>query len=36
MGRELVEVVQVVGAEATIEAGPEALGGLGGVLGDIG
>jgi hypothetical protein len=35
MGRELVEAVQVVGADAPVEAGAEALGGVGGVLGDV-
>jgi hypothetical protein len=35
MGGQLVEVVQVVGAEAAVQAGAEALGGLGGVLGDV-
>jgi hypothetical protein len=35
MRRELVEALQVLGAEAAVGAGSEALGGLGGVLGDI-
>jgi hypothetical protein len=33
--RQLVQVLQVVGAEATVQVGPEALGGLGRVLGDV-
>jgi hypothetical protein len=35
MGRELVQVVEVVGGDAAVEARAEALGGLGGVLGDV-
>jgi hypothetical protein len=36
MRRELVEVLQVVGVgEASVQAGAEALSGLGGVLGDV-
>jgi hypothetical protein len=35
MGRQTVELVQVVGPEAPVQAGPEALGGLGRVLGDV-
>ena len=35
MGQQPVEVVQVVGVEATVEPGAEALSGLGGVLGDV-
>src|SRR5215211_4309210 len=35
MGRELVEAVQVVGAEAAVQAAAEALGGFGRVLGDV-
>jgi hypothetical protein len=33
--RQLVQVVQVIGAEASVEAGAEALGGLGRVLGNV-
>ena len=35
MGRQPVQVLQVISAEAPVEAGAEALGGLGGVLGDV-
>jgi hypothetical protein len=35
MRRQPVHVLQVVGVDATVEAAAEALGGLGGVLGDV-
>jgi hypothetical protein len=35
MRRQTVQVVQVLDADAAVEAGAEALGGLGGVLGDV-
>jgi hypothetical protein len=35
MGRQVVQVVEVIGADAPVEAGAEALGGLGRVLGDV-
>jgi hypothetical protein len=35
MGGQAVEAVQVVGGQAAVQAAAEALGGLGGVLGDV-
>ena len=35
VGGQLVEAVEVIGSEASVQAAAEALGGLGGVLGDV-
>jgi hypothetical protein len=35
MGRQIVQVVEVIDADTPVEAGAEALGGLGRVLGDV-
>ena len=35
MGGQPVQVVRVIAGQSMVETGPEALGGLGGVLGDI-